>query len=463
MSNPFATTDQVNAVIKVRRGPESDREQTIFEDGELSYSTDKKRMFIGDNLTNGGILVGNKVWYVDSFDKVPYIEGNDIVYRTDLNAFYLFYGNNPLLSSSYVLVGGKKLINDNVDLTVYTLPNATKTIKGGVIIGNGLSANNGILTIDYDPNVFVLDSANKLTLKNATALTLNDATYISKGIVQINDGTSNSRGGLSVDNGVLSVKIDDNTLKLNTTNNTLYVDPLPSTVAATRTTLGSIIIGKGLSASTLGKVDVLVDNNTIKIDGANQLYVDTSVVGGGGGGTTFTLNDGTSDLIGINKLTVGEGLSLDNSGLISLPIAAAALLGGVKVGTNGGINKSAGGVISVGVDDTSIRINGSNQLTLDPRALSAVFQNSQSQNGYVQIAGDIALMWGKASFTGGATATVTFPAQFASTCYIVLATHTGATGTPVAIRTSGISSSGATLNISTGATMDCFWFAVGDS
>ena len=89
MSNPFINADQVNAVIKVRRGPEIDREQVIYEDGELVYSTDKKRLFVGDNENEGGSLVGNKVWYVDSFIKLPEIQINDLVFRTDLNAFYL--------------------------------------------------------------------------------------------------------------------------------------------------------------------------------------------------------------------------------------------------------------------------------------------------------------------------------------------------------------------------------------
>ena len=40
MSNPFVNADQVNAVIKVRRGPEIDRTQIPYEDGELIYSTD---------------------------------------------------------------------------------------------------------------------------------------------------------------------------------------------------------------------------------------------------------------------------------------------------------------------------------------------------------------------------------------------------------------------------------------
>jgi hypothetical protein len=462
MSNPFTNTEQVNAVIKVRRGPEVDREQVIYEDGELVYSTDKKRLFIGDNENEGGNLVGNKVWYVDSFDKLPEIQINDLVFRTDLRAFYLLYTNNYLLTSSYALVGGVKLITDNVNLTPYTLPDATTTNKGGITVGDGLTAFDGLVSINYDPNVFVLDVTNKLTLKAATAISLTDATYNSKGIVQISDGVTFTEGGLGITNGVVSVNIDNETIKLNPFN-TLYVDPLIATKPATNTVIGGVKIGKALSATSDGTLDVLIDNNTIKIDGANQLYV---AAGGGGGGTTtsFTLNDGTSDLVGVDTLTIGTGLELDSSGILSLPIATTSGLGGVKIGNNGALNKTGSGLISVNVDNTSIKINSAtNALTFEPNALSAIFLNSKSQNGYIAIGGDIALQWGKASFASSTTATITFPAgPFSTACYVVLATQTGATGTPVAIRTSGITNSSATLNIAAAATMDCFWIAIGD-
>jgi len=462
MSNPFATTDQVNAVIKVRRGPEVDREQIIFEDGELVYSTDKKRLSVGDNINNGGILVGNKIWYVDSFDKLPEIELNDLVYRTDLNAFYLLYGNNPLLSSSYVLVGGTKLITENVNLQSYSLPDATKTVKGGVIVGNGLSAANGLLTLNYDSNIFKIDTTNKLTLLNPnTSLTLTDATNNSKGIVQISDGKLNSNGGLGVTNGVVSVNIDKQTIKLDVFN-TLYVDKLSSTNPASTSMLGSIKVGSALSATADGTLSVGIDNNTIKINGSNNLYV---AAGGGGGTTTsFTLNNGIIDLAA-TKLVIGDGLDLtDNtsSATISLPIAKTSTIGGVKVPNAGGLSlNTSTGVLSVGVDNTSIKINGSNKLTFDPSALSSVFTNVLAQNGGINIAGIVGLQWGKASFSGGTTASVSFN-PFSTTCYSVVATQASGT-TPVAIRVSSVTRSGCTLNIAAAATMDCYWVAIGDS
>ena len=40
--------------IKVRRGTDSQRITNIFEDGEVIYSVDKKRIFVGDDTTLSG-------------------------------------------------------------------------------------------------------------------------------------------------------------------------------------------------------------------------------------------------------------------------------------------------------------------------------------------------------------------------------------------------------------------------
>ena len=98
MPNPFVNTDRVNAIIRVRRGPEIDRTQTIYDSGELVFSTDKKRLFVGDSADNGetgeygGIIVGNKNWITNNFEKLSGIFPYDTVYRTDTSKFYLLSG-----------------------------------------------------------------------------------------------------------------------------------------------------------------------------------------------------------------------------------------------------------------------------------------------------------------------------------------------------------------------------------
>lgn len=170
MSNPFQNTTQVNAIIRIRRGSDSERLQFTYADGELIYSTDKKRLFIGDgnqpNSTIGGVLVGNKVWITDNFANLSQIQKNDLVYRTDsgFTGFYLLTGNNYNEISNYVLVGGSGSSNQTQQ---YTLSAATRNILGGVKIKTGLDVDSdGSVSVALNPDTLELDSNNRIKVKN---------------------------------------------------------------------------------------------------------------------------------------------------------------------------------------------------------------------------------------------------------------------------------------------------------
>ena len=44
--------------LKLRRGTDSQRENVVLEQGELGYTTDSKRVFVGDGFLSGGNVVG---------------------------------------------------------------------------------------------------------------------------------------------------------------------------------------------------------------------------------------------------------------------------------------------------------------------------------------------------------------------------------------------------------------------
>ena len=46
--------------IKVRRGSDDQRKQLVLDQGELGYTIDTKRVFVGDGSVTGGKVVGNK-------------------------------------------------------------------------------------------------------------------------------------------------------------------------------------------------------------------------------------------------------------------------------------------------------------------------------------------------------------------------------------------------------------------
>lgn len=260
MANPFINNaTKVNAVIRVRRGPEVDRTQTIYESGELIYSTDNKRLFVGDSVdggatgTDGGTVVGNKNWVSNNFEKLSGILPYDTVYRTDVSKFYLFTGLDYLKPQNYILlntIGG-------AGGGSYTLPPATSSVLGGVIIKEGLIVSNGYLRVDVDNSTIKIDPVTKKLYSTGGTGgegNVNIASENTLGIVKVP-----LDGGVKISSGSISVNVDNSTIKLTATplGSKLYVDgSLVNIPVATNTTLGVIRTGRGLSASNTGSLNL---------------------------------------------------------------------------------------------------------------------------------------------------------------------------------------------------------------
>jgi hypothetical protein len=192
MSNPFQNTEQVNAVIRIRRGYDNERLSNTFDEGELIYSVDKKRLFVGDGRsatsTNGGVLVGNKIWITDNLLSLSQIQKYDLVYRTDsgYTGFYLLTGDNYQEDSNYVLFGGPQFL---AQLGNFTLTPATRNVLGGVKVKSGLDIDDdGSVSAALNTDTLELDSNNKIKVKNP--------------YTGINRATNSEFGGLVLGNGL---------------------------------------------------------------------------------------------------------------------------------------------------------------------------------------------------------------------------------------------------------------------
>ena len=78
--------------ILVRRGTDSERQLTTLTEGELGYCVDTQRVFIGDGITTGGIVAGNKFLGLAG-DKLGYnsiSQVGDYVYQTTDNTLYSY-------------------------------------------------------------------------------------------------------------------------------------------------------------------------------------------------------------------------------------------------------------------------------------------------------------------------------------------------------------------------------------
>jgi hypothetical protein len=79
--------------IKVRRGTDSQRKLVTFEEGELVYSIDKQRLYIGNSKEKGGILVSNINYVKNSVGDPPVAPSEaahgDIVYDKSNSRTYI--------------------------------------------------------------------------------------------------------------------------------------------------------------------------------------------------------------------------------------------------------------------------------------------------------------------------------------------------------------------------------------
>jgi hypothetical protein len=82
MSNRIITN------IQIRRGSEEKRKQIIFEDGELVYIIDRKKVFVGNNLEIGGFSSSTRQEISQTDDIPSNIYENDLfVNKKKLNGF----------------------------------------------------------------------------------------------------------------------------------------------------------------------------------------------------------------------------------------------------------------------------------------------------------------------------------------------------------------------------------------
>tara|TARA_R110002020_G_scaffold137796_5_gene307390 strand:- start:4418 stop:6046 length:1629 start_codon:yes stop_codon:yes gene_type:complete len=111
-----------NTLLKllVRRGTNYDRQQITLDSGELGYTTDTKRLFIGDGTTVGGTLVGNKYkGRASNITTLAPVEIGDYAYDTDNSSLYLCVsGNGNIITDWQKVATNNSAGNATIDISV---------------------------------------------------------------------------------------------------------------------------------------------------------------------------------------------------------------------------------------------------------------------------------------------------------------------------------------------------------
>jgi len=205
--------DQITKIL-IRKGTQSAKDQIILDEAELGYTTDHKRVYIGDGITTGGNIVGNKYFgeknLPTQLGQLVEAEYGDTVFDTNQSVYCVLSGTDPEVNDSWLrisntlgtvteITAGNGVIFNNADTAI------TSTGKINLVLDstkrNPLTSSTNGLLVDYDiiypvhSVIFTDDNTNPTA--SGGVLEGSGQTWVSYGTVSTSSSTVYSwlRGG----------------------------------------------------------------------------------------------------------------------------------------------------------------------------------------------------------------------------------------------------------------------------
>ena len=219
--------------IKVRRGSDDQRKQLVLDQGELGYTIDTKRVFVGDGSVTGGKVVGNKNFGVYSLESglgtVAGAQIGDIGYaNSKLYTLTASEYDSSLTGWSYI---GPAPDNENIEFTATnTLTVKTSSLDANDIkeaaFGSGLKKDGSAIAVDFNTDFLELSST-KLSLTEGSITKREIATTAISGGLVGGAGTQitiNVGDGLELtsDNKLQTSKVRSNTVSFSSFDNKAF-------------------------------------------------------------------------------------------------------------------------------------------------------------------------------------------------------------------------------------------------
>jgi hypothetical protein len=261
--------------LKVRRGTDAQRRTIILEQGELGYTTDTNRLYVGDGITLGGGPVGSvlskPLATVSSLTGVTGAGLYDIVSANSL--LYQLTGSNYTSLSSWAFIGTKV---DNTAIQ-YSGSN-TLTLKDNGITGtkfassaafnqgaiiatttNGLSANVDGTTVRITTNRLTVGTISAGNISNkalGNGLRGGDGTTLSINATPSSFGYNSGILALTaLPFGIVNVE----SLSSNSIGSGLYIDSVEDRIKATFQAVDSSLL---LTSNTVGIKPIVTAGST---------------------------------------------------------------------------------------------------------------------------------------------------------------------------------------------------------
>lgn len=263
--------------LKLRRGTNEQRKLAILEQGEFGYTTDTKRVFIGDGLTYGGNVVGSKfnlpisnTYLLTSLNSIQ----GDVVYAG--TTLYQLTGTNFDQISAWGRLN-TNVSPDNITLE-YTGDPAVLSVKANSIGSTSFATNAA-----YNLGGLVATPSNGLSAKvDASTITITNNNTLSVGKIDQRHMLGASFGDGLVGGDGTQVRVNANS-DFTFQSGVLVLSTLPAEIVTTDN-LSPTFVGAGLTISSNQLVTNVqsVDDISIQLVG-NQLSLKPFI----GSGNTF--------------------------------------------------------------------------------------------------------------------------------------------------------------------------------
>jgi hypothetical protein len=157
MANSLEIFQNTLLKLVVRSGPDSDRQNVVLDVGEIGYTTDTKRLYVGDGSTLGGKLAGNVIFgdFADFAAITSTPAPGDLLYITGNSTLYRYNGGVATLSTSWSPVGRIYSASD----TTLVFSNSGNQIRVGTLSAGNFSNNALGRNLTLDTGKIVLSSA----------------------------------------------------------------------------------------------------------------------------------------------------------------------------------------------------------------------------------------------------------------------------------------------------------------
>jgi hypothetical protein len=249
--------------LKIRRGTDADRKLIKLDQGELGFTTDTQRVFVGNGVDSGGVVVGNKVYApanntynhlstinaqvgdIQPLSGVSYqLIGTDY---TQLSNWSLF---SPRLNTTYL-----KYSNDQTGVLTLTPASIDSSVLSTTTLSSTtINFNSSRINVNYDASIFGATTQLTILTGGINASHISPST-LGKGLTGGNgtpisvdvDGTTISFAGNKlqlISSPVTALRVENLTRGFNTYYTTTGVDVRTVITGVSGTSLG--IGGEGI-------------------------------------------------------------------------------------------------------------------------------------------------------------------------------------------------------------------------